>query len=90
MLDYFNEKSYGTCGVCDVCLAKKKKESLTELKDYRDQVLYLLKIKPMSVEELETAVNPTDHELMMEVVREMVDEKVIVYDDFWVLQLCSS
>ncbi len=87
MLDYFDEKNYATCGVCDVCLAKKKKENLAELKDYREQILYLLKRKPMTVDELETEVKPTDHELMMEVVREMVDDSEIGYDEFWVLRV---
>jgi ATP-dependent DNA helicase RecQ len=87
MLDYFDEKNYGTCGVCDVCLSKKKKENLAELKDYREQILYLLKRKPMTVDELESEVKPNDHDLMMEVVREMVDDGEIRYDEFWVLRI---
>jgi ATP-dependent DNA helicase RecQ len=87
MLDYFDEKNYGTCEVCDVCLAKKKKHNLAELKDYRDQIGYLLNRKPMSVDELETEVKPSDHEMMMDVVREMVDEGKIGYDEFWVLRV---
>jgi ATP-dependent DNA helicase RecQ len=87
LLDYFDEKNYGTCGVCDVCLAKKKKENLAMLKDYREQILYILKTKPMTVDELESEVKPTDNELMVEVIREMVDEKKIEYDEFWVLRI---
>lgn len=89
LLDYFDEKTYGQCGVCDVCLNKKKKENLRELKDYRAQVLYLLKQKSLMVDELETEVNPTDHHLFLEVVREMVDEGKIKYDDFWVLSIAN-
>lgn len=90
LLDYFDEKTYERCGVCDVCLNKKKKENLSELKDYREQVLYLLKRKHLTVDELETEVNPTDHHLFLEVVREMVDESVIRYDDFWVLSIAKQ
>jgi ATP-dependent DNA helicase RecQ len=90
MLDYFDEKNYDTCGVCDVCLARKKKENLAELKDYRAQVMYLLKSKPMTVDELETEVKPNDRELMLEVVRELVDENKINYDEYWVLRKTSS
>ena len=90
LLDYFDEKTYDHCGVCDVCLNKKKKENLRELKDYREQVLYLLKQKHLTVDELETEVNPTDHHLFLEVVREMVDEGVIRYDDFWVLSIAKQ
>jgi ATP-dependent DNA helicase RecQ len=86
MLDYFDEKNYETCGVCDVCLAKKKKENLAALKDYQKQILYLLNRKPMTVDELEKEVKPDDRELMLEVVREMVDENKIAYDEHWVLR----
>ena len=86
MLDYFDEKNYATCGICDVCLTKKKKENLAELKDYENQILYLLRRKPMTVDELENEVKPDDRELMLEVVREMVDENKITYDEHWVLR----
>lgn len=89
LLDYFDEKTYDRCGVCDVCLAKKKKENLRELKDYREQVLYLLKQKKLTVDDLETEVNPADHHLFLEVVREMVDEGIIAYDDFWILSITT-
>lgn len=87
MLDYFNEKTYDQCGECDVCLNKKKKQNLALLKDYRDQIKYLLKRKPMAVDELEREVNPVDQALMLDVVREMVDEGEIGYDEFWVLRI---
>jgi ATP-dependent DNA helicase RecQ len=87
MLGYFDEKNYGTCGVCDVCLAKKKKQNLAELKDYKEQITFLLKQKPLTVDELENQVKPNDHELMMEALRDMVDSGVIYYDDVWVLRL---
>ena len=90
LLDYFDEKTYDRCGVCDVCLNKKKKENLRELKDYHDQVLYLLKQNHLTVDELETEVNPTDHHLFLEVIREMVDEGIIRYDDFWVLSIAKQ
>ncbi len=84
---YFDEETFSTCGVCDVCLAKKKKENQTEIKDYRDQILLLLKQKPMTSEELEKAVNPNDQELLIEVIREMLDANEIKYDEFWVLRI---
>ncbi|HEY5826152.1 MAG TPA: RecQ family zinc-binding domain-containing protein [Cyclobacteriaceae bacterium] len=84
--EYFDEVSYVNCGICDVCVDRKKKENLTALKDYREQVLYLLSQKPMTVEELESAVGPKDSELFIEVIREMVDEAVIEYDEFWTLR----
>ncbi len=83
--EYFDEITYATCGMCDVCIGKRKKDNLTILKDYEQQVLFLLKQKPMTVEDLEIAVDPAEKELFIEVVREMVDSTQIAYDDFWVL-----
>lgn len=84
--EYFDEVTFATCGMCDVCVGKRKKENLAMLKDYEQQILYLLKQKPMTVEDLETAVDPSEKELFIEVVREMVDSDQIVYDEFWVLR----
>jgi ATP-dependent DNA helicase RecQ len=90
ILDYFDERTYTRCGVCDVCLNKKKQENQRELLDYRNQIMYLLKQKPCSVDELEVAVAPHDHPLFLEVIREMVDEKLIRYDDFWILNRANQ
>lgn len=84
---YFGEETFSMCGICDVCLQKKKKENFALLKDYRNQVLYFLKKSPLSVEALEEAVAPADRELFIEVVREMVDGKEIRYDEVWFLHL---
>ena len=83
--EYFDEVTYQVCGICDVCVDKKKKGNLSLLKDYQEQILYLLRQKPLTVEELEKAVDAKDNELFVEVVREMVDEGAIYYDEFWVL-----
>lgn len=87
MQEYFGEVTYGTCGKCDVCLAKKKTDSDHLLKDYKEQVIHLLKRKPMTVEELEVTVEPKDTELFIEVIRELVDDAQIAYDEFWVLHI---
>jgi len=84
--EYFGEQPYETCGVCDVCIDKKKKENLEALSDYKSQIFYLLRQKNMTVEELESTVNPDDHHLFAEVIREMIDHQEIAYDDFWVLR----
>jgi ATP-dependent DNA helicase RecQ len=87
--EYFDEETLVECGICDVCLAKRKKENLAALKDYRDQVLYLLTQKPLAAEQLEEAVSPGERELFIEVLREMVDANEIRYDEFWVLHKVS-
>ncbi len=88
--NYFDEDTFEVCGVCDVCIEKRKKENLAVLKDYRKQVLYLLEQKPLAADELEKSVAPEDSELFIEVLREMVDANEIEYDEFWVLHKKGS
>jgi ATP-dependent DNA helicase RecQ len=88
--EYFDEITEEVCGMCDVCIGKKKKDNLEALHDYEDQVLYLLKQKPVTVEELESQVDPKDKELFIEVVRELVDAGEIYYDELWTLHLAEK
>jgi ATP-dependent DNA helicase RecQ len=87
--EYFDEVTYATCGVCDVCIQKKKKQSSILYSDYQQQVSYLLKSRPLSAEELETQVAPTDRDLLVEVVQEMLEGGQLQYDEHWLLQLKS-
>lgn len=85
--DYFGEETFASCGICDVCLARKKKDNLHAFKDYESQILFVLSQKPQPVDELEQAVAPKDQDLFMEVLREMVDHGKIKYDALWVLSV---
>ncbi len=85
VMDYFGEESFQTCGACDVCIGRKKTDSAASFQDYREQILHLLGQRPMNVDELETAANPADRDLFVEVVRDLVDQGLIAYDAYWVL-----
>lgn len=86
VMDYFGEKSFETCGACDVCIDKKRIDNAGSLDQYRERVLYLITQRAMTVDELEEAANPKDRNLFVEVVRELVEEGVLKYDEFWVLR----
>jgi ATP-dependent DNA helicase RecQ len=88
--EYFDEQDTKPCGTCDVCIEGKKEKDTSILKDYRTQVIFLLGQQPLPVDSLETAVDPKDKELFIEVVREMLDEGLISYDEKWVLQLIKK
>jgi ATP-dependent DNA helicase RecQ len=85
--DYFNEESFQTCGLCDVCLRQKKSENQTDLQYLHAEITTLIRKKPITVEELEEIIAPRDHELFVDVVREMVDDGKLVYDDAWRLNI---
>ncbi len=90
MQEYFDESNTRPCGMCDVCIDRKKKEDLHALTSYREQILFVLKDKKMPVDELESIVDPKDKEVFVELVREMLDEGVLHYDDFWMIGLGRS
>lgn len=81
--DYFNEVTYATCGMCDVCISLRKKENLSAFEDLHAEIINIVKKKPITVEQLEEVIAPRDHELFVDVVRDMVDEGMLIYDDAW-------
>ncbi|MCW5911159.1 MAG: RecQ family ATP-dependent DNA helicase [Cyclobacteriaceae bacterium] len=83
--EYFGEITDTVCGRCDVCIEKHKQQNTALFKDYEQQINYLLTQKPMTVDELELAVDPTEKEVFIEIVREMVDSEELYYDEVWVL-----
>lgn len=85
--EYFDEIAYTPCGRCDVCMASRKTENKTLITDYEQQILFLLARNPMSVEELEAAVDPKEKEIFIDVIRDMVDSEKIFYDEFWILRI---
>jgi ATP-dependent DNA helicase RecQ len=88
--DYFNEVSYKKCGICDVCIEERKKENKNAFDDLRNEVTSVLKKKPLTVEQVEELIAPKNHELFVDVVREMVDEGVLAYDNVWKLSLTKQ
>ncbi len=81
--DYFGEETLNICGLCDVCLRQKKTENSSDAQYLHAEVLSILKKKPITVEELEEIIAPRDHELFVDIVRELVDEGKLFYDDAW-------
>ncbi len=85
--DYFNEDTFKTCDICDVCINKRKAESGEGFDDIKKEVLTIVKKKSITVEQLEDEIAPRDHELFVDAVRELVDEGIVKYDDGWKLFL---
>ena len=84
LLEYFGEVSYDLCGVCDVCIAKKrqaKDEPL--LAHYEKQITALLKTNAnLDLEALTQALNPENKTFFLNKVSELFDHGSIFYDDF--------
>jgi ATP-dependent DNA helicase RecQ len=84
--DYFSEHTESTCGICDVCIGKRRKDNLLAFEDLRKEVLRIMDKNVMSVEQLEKQIAPKERELFVDVVRELVDEGWLEYDSVWRLK----
>lgn len=87
MQEYFGEEATEPCGRCDVCMARRKKENSSAVVELREEILRILAEHVFSIEELEKRIAPTDSEVFVEVVRELVEEGKLQYDDVWRLRL---
>jgi ATP-dependent DNA helicase RecQ len=84
--DYFDEQTEATCGICDVCISKRKKDNLVAFGSLREEILSVMKTHVFTVEQLEKQISPKDRELFVDVVRELVDEGLLMYDSVWRLK----
>lgn len=85
--EYFDEETDKVCGICDVCIGKRKKENQSALNEIRKEILVVLSREMMNVEQLEEMIAPREHELFVDAVRELIDEGEIEYDKIWRLKI---
>lgn len=88
--EYFNEQTFVACGICDVCIEKRKKDNHLAFQRLRKDVLMVMKKNLLTVEQLEQQIGPKDRELFVDVVRELVDEGSLSYDRVWRLKMTSE
>ncbi len=82
LLDYFDEKSQNDCGVCDICVQKRKShQNLDLIEGYRTKIRLLLKQQPQQWQELIQQVSTTDTVRVVEILRQMADVGEIVLEE---------
>ena len=57
---YFCESMSEPCGICDNCLARKRREKEIESSSYEEQIVSLLATKPMDIKELVSHIKGYD------------------------------
>jgi ATP-dependent DNA helicase RecQ len=87
---YFGEKTIQTCGICDICVESRKRENTTAFEGMRIEVLTVIKKQALTLEQLEEIIAPDDPELLIDAVRDLVDEGQLEYDDVWKLRLSKQ
>lgn len=84
-LNYFNESLPQKCGICDRCLEEKKRKNKARWQSFKEQIISAVADKPKSLEEIESEIAPVDHPLFVEVIRELLEEGEISYDELWMV-----
>lgn len=70
--EYFCDKMSEPCGICDNCLARKRKEKNTSA-NYEQQILSLLATEPMSIKELVAHIVGNEQSII-EAVRQLTEQ----------------
>ena len=78
---YFGEMDAEECGICDICLEKKRKtESILKSIECKNAVIELFKMKDqIDVNELPSLLKAYNKELVMNTIRELLDEEKLTY-----------
>jgi len=84
LLDYFGE-FYESCGVCDICL--KKKKAAKNQKDYTSRIKEILQKEAKNIKDLQSEIQATNEEVFLEQIRELMDKSIIQKNEegkfFW-------
>lgn len=88
--EYFDEETDKVCGICDVCVSNRKEANSQAFDSLRDEVLRVLRDKPLTVEQIESILSPDDRELFVDVIRDMVDDGILQYDSVWKLGIAKQ
>ena len=76
---YFCDKMSEPCGICDNCLARKKREKSNSA-SYESQILSLLATEPMTIKELIAQIKGNEQSII-EVIRQLTDDGSISAED---------
>ncbi len=87
LLDYFGEVSYQNCGICDTCLKQQEHDEDVHHEQHQVQIIHILKEGPKYMEELISEIEPENEDEFQILVREMIDQGKVKYNEQWQLEL---
>jgi ATP-dependent DNA helicase RecQ len=80
LLEYFDELSDKECGVCDICLEKKKQKDYTDYyQQNRQKVLEVLSNQEISLQQLVYTIKPKNEKMFLDTIREMAGMGEVKY-----------
>ncbi|MCZ8354490.1 MAG: RecQ family ATP-dependent DNA helicase [Cyclobacteriaceae bacterium] len=90
MMHYFGEQDGEACGLCDVCIDKKKTLHENETHHLQEVIIKILSSESMTIDALEERVNPEYTSEFSEAIRHLLEQNKIMYDDAWKLVLVKD
>ena len=78
LMEYFGQKEDKPCGICDVCIGKKKRLHREERKSLEERILQVLARQNTNIRELVHQLGE-DKEVVVEQIRKLQDEGKIQY-----------
>ena len=89
LLRYLGEKNEHDCGLCDVCIARRRDTSLStdHFSDIRQQIIELLSDQPLTPTDIINRLS-MDKEKVMTVLKHLIDEEeIMIKDGFYSLSV---
>lgn len=82
LLAYFGETDSDDCGVCDICLERKRTEfTHEEFEQVMGEIVNMLTMHPLTLKELVEHIPDHREEKILKVVRWLMDNNEVLYDD---------
>ena len=82
LLAYFGETEVNDCGHCDVCLEQKQKQFTHEEFDLiMTELISFISVRPHTLRELVDSVPDHREEKVLKVIRWLIDQEEIAYDE---------
>lgn len=78
LMEYFGQKEDKPCGICDVCIGKKKRLHREERKSLEERILQVFARQNTNIRELVRQLGE-DKEVVVEQIRKLLDEGKIQY-----------
>ena len=79
LLYYFREEKSEDCGMCDVCLAKRKSNGIIEDKELNKKLIAFLKKQPATIEDICMQFKMKQDQ-MLPIFLLFVSDELLVYD----------
>jgi len=81
LLEYFGEIAKGECGICDICMQRKKGEKRQNTERIREIIIYALTKSPKMPEDITKNYSESEKELFESTIHLMLDNGELLYDD---------